>query len=255
MQGEGQRLARVNKPSTRLAGRRNRYARSADDFMSRFPRLRPAPVGVGLRSGQVPPRPTKRSERKQQIPRCESLRDDSAEKRAGEMPALQRRRRNVKGSPPFVRGGQTVGHPPDQIPGRPNSKSGPPHRSESKPHRLGSAALTTGKSVLPRRVGGAKKDRPLRPAPFGAGLWGAQAHSPIGRLAFPGSGRRCADERATDWRRPDLTGCGNMQNDFPQGLKPNASKAIMSELKLRPPKKHHFFRSLLMSRGKLRRPH
>jgi len=35
-----------------------------------------------------------------------------------------------------------------------------------------------------------------------------------------------------------------MQKDFPQRLKPNASKAVMSELKLRPPKKLAFFRSL-----------
>ena len=31
-----------------------------------------------------------------------------------------------------------------------------------------------------------------------------------------------------------------MQKVFPQGLKPDASKAVMSELKLRPPKKQTF---------------
>ena len=31
-----------------------------------------------------------------------------------------------------------------------------------------------------------------------------------------------------------------MQKNFPQGLKPNASKAVMSELKLRPPKNLRF---------------
>jgi hypothetical protein len=35
-----------------------------------------------------------------------------------------------------------------------------------------------------------------------------------------------------------------MQKTFPQGLKPNASKLVMSELKLRPPKGNDFFRKL-----------
>jgi hypothetical protein len=35
-----------------------------------------------------------------------------------------------------------------------------------------------------------------------------------------------------------------MQKNLPQGLKPDASKAVMSELKLRPPKGKGFFRNL-----------
>jgi hypothetical protein len=35
-----------------------------------------------------------------------------------------------------------------------------------------------------------------------------------------------------------------MQKTFPQGLKPDVSKAVMSELKLRPPNGDDFFRNL-----------
>jgi hypothetical protein len=35
-----------------------------------------------------------------------------------------------------------------------------------------------------------------------------------------------------------------MHKNIPQGLKPNVSKAIMSEVKLRPPKENDFFHNL-----------
>jgi hypothetical protein len=42
-----------------------------------------------------------------------------------------------------------------------------------------------------------------------------------------------------------------MQKSLPQGLKPDASKALMSEPKLRPPKRNDFFRSLFSLRAVL----
>jgi hypothetical protein len=49
-------------------------------------------------------------------------------------------------------------------------------------------------------------------------------------------------------RRNFLDSLRKNAENFPQGLKPDASKAVMSELKLRPPKGNDFFPRLLSPR-------